>query len=254
MEINPLPQLPEGIKPTFLSNLEEKEFEKLIRSLAGLQKYFHRYLLMGGFPEIALSDDPPFAQRVLREDVVDKVLKRDITVLFGVRNVAKLEKVFLYLCIHSGSIISIDNIAKEIGVARATVANYLNLLETANLIYISQPVEISGKKILKAKPKVYIADAAIRNAVLMLEDVLTDPDEMGIMVETTVYKHLAAFYYRQQTRVGYFRQTNVKEKEVDVVVNYPIGKSAIVTTKRPDDFSILHKGTKVPISEHSLHL
>lgn len=269
------PVLPSKIKPTSLSHLPPKELEDIMRSLAVLQKYFHRYLLVGGFPEIALSDDIPFAQRVLREDVVDKVLKRDLTVLFNVRNVAELEKVFIYLCIHSSNLIAVDTIAKEIGVARATVSNYINLLEAANLIYVSNPVIVGGKKVLKTKPKVYIADAAIRNAVLMLDDVLSDPNEMGIMVETTVYKHVAAFYYRQQTRVGYYRQAG-SDKEIDVVVDWPTGKifievkyrenitmsgkeaiiemanqegnnAAIVITKRTDDYGFLGIDTSTPI-------
>lgn len=270
------PRLP-NVKPSQLGNLDPFELADIMRSLSALQKHFHRYLLVGGFPEIALSGDVPFAQRVLREDVVDKVLKRDITVLFGVRNVAELEKVFLYLCIHSGGLITIDTVAKEIGVARQTVANYLSILEAANLIYVSQPVDIGGKKALKAKPKVYIADAAIRNAVLMADDVLTDPEEMGIIVETSVYKHVASFYYRLQTRVGYYRQSGNKEKEVDIVVDYPvlgrllievkyreqyrIGKkdaiveladdphtaAAMVITKRPEDFGVLDVNTRTPI-------
>ena len=45
--------------------------------------------------------------------------------------------------------------------------NYIEYLESANLIYQSWPVNMGGKKVLKASPKIYIADAAIRNAVLM---------------------------------------------------------------------------------------
>lgn len=276
MGLPDLPNLPGELKPSKLNLLQPKELGNLIRSLSVLQKVFNRYLLIGGFPEIALSDDVPFAQRVLREDVVDKVLKRDMTVLFGVRNVAEMEKIFLYLCIHSGSLVAIDNISKEIGVARQTVSNYLNLLEAANLIYISNPIEIGGKKVLKSRPKVYIADAAIRNAVLMLDDVLSDPDEMGIMAETTVYKHVVAFYYRNQTRIGYYREASKTEKEVDVVVDLGVGRmlievkyredislgqkegivqladekntvSAIVVTKRLEDYGMLPYETRVPI-------
>ena len=58
---------------------------------------------------------------------------------------------------------------------------------------------------LKARPKIYIADAAIRNAVLMEDSLLIDPVEMGKIVETAVYKHVAAIYYQQATSVGYFR-------------------------------------------------
>ena len=43
-----------------------------------LQNHFNRYLTIGGFPELVLSDDDAYAQRMLREDVVDKVIKRDV--------------------------------------------------------------------------------------------------------------------------------------------------------------------------------
>lgn len=64
---------------------------------------------------------------------------------------------------------------------------------------------MAGRKPLKASPKIYIADAAIRNAVLMDDSLLTDATEMGKIVETAVYKHVAAFYYQNNTSVGYYR-------------------------------------------------
>src|SRR5699024_4026825 len=131
------------------------------------------------------------------EDVVDKVLKRDLPSLYNIRNATELERIFLYLCNVSSEIVSIDAMAKELnGVSRQTVQNYIGYLESANLIYLSYPVEMGGKKILKMRPKIYIADAAIRNAVLMDSEILSNPIEMGKMVETAVYKHVAAFYYQ----------------------------------------------------------
>ena len=46
---------------------------------------------------------------------------------------------------------------------------------------------MAGKKVLKASPKIYIADSALRNAVLMDDSILPDPAEMGKVVETSVY-------------------------------------------------------------------
>ena len=34
----------------------------------------------------------------MREDVVDKVLKRDLPSLYKIRNATELERIFLYLC------------------------------------------------------------------------------------------------------------------------------------------------------------
>lgn len=122
--------------------------------------------------------------------------------------------------------------------------NYIQYLESANLIYQSWPVDMAGKRVLKAKPKIYIADAAIRNAVLMDDSLLTDSVEMGKIVETAVYKHVAAFYYQQATSVGYYRGGN-KNKEIDIVVDYPNTQNILIEVKYregapiPDDDAIV---------------
>lgn len=130
------------------------------------------------------------------------------------------------------------------GVSRPTVENYIEYLEGANLIYQSWPINMAGKKVLKASPKIYIADSAIRNAVLMDDSILSDPVEMGKLVETAVYKHVAAFYYQQAASVGYYRGGK-RGKEIDVVVEYSNSKNILIEVKYregapiPDDSAIV---------------
>ena len=259
------PELSADIRPTNLLRYNKRELSLLMTKLSGLQKHFHRYLTVGGFPELALAHDDIMAQSTMREDVVDKVLKRDIPSLYNIRNSTELERIFLYLCYYSSNIIAIDTITKELnGVSRSTVEDYVSYIESANLIYRSYPVELSGKQVLKAKSKIYISDSAIRNAVLMDDNLMTDPVQLSIIVETAVYKHLAAFYYQNTTNVGYYRGGK-RGNEIDVVVDYPQGKilvevkyrenteinesdaifeladtasCSIVVTKREDDYGI----------------
>jgi len=221
------PDLPKELKPTNLLQFDKRKLNFLLAQLSNLQKYLNRYLTVGGFPELALAKDDFLAQSIMREDVVDKVLKRDIPSLYSVRNSTELERIFLYLCYHSSNIIAMEAIAKELeGVSRTTVDDYISYMESANLIYRSFPVDLCGKKILKAKAKIYIADAAIRNAVLMDDDILINAEQLGITVETAVYKHIAAFYYQNTTSVGYYRDKK-KGNEIDIVVDYPKGKILI---------------------------
>lgn len=225
------PDIPENLKATDLLFKTQIERTQIMMQLSKVQNHFMRYLQVGGFPELALADNDLMAQQIMREDVVDKVLKRDLPSLYNIRNATELERIFLYLCNVSSEIISIDAITKELnGVSRTTVENYIQYLESANLIYQSWPVDMAGKKILKARPKVYIADAAIRNAVLMDETIMTDPIGMGKVVETAVYKHVTAFYYKFATSVGYFRGGR-KNKEIDVVVDYPKIKNILIEVK-----------------------
>ncbi len=239
-----LPRLPERLKITPMLRMTQQQRTDIVMQLSKVQNHFTRYLQIGGFPELALADNDIMAQQIMREDVEDKVLKRDLPSLYRIRNSTELERIFLYLCNVSSEIVSIEAIAKELnGVSRPTVENYIQYLESANLIYQSWPVDMAGKRVLKARPKIYIADAAIRNAVLMDDSLLTDPVEMGKIVETAVYKHVAAFYYQQAASVGYYRGGK-KDKEIDIVVEYPNTGNILIEVKYregapiPDDDAI----------------
>ena len=238
------PELPKTFKATHMLHMSQQDRTRIMMQLSKVQNHFNRYLQVGGFPELALADNDLMAQQVMREDVVDKVLKRDLPSLYNIRNATELERIFLYLCNVSSEIVSIDSIAKELsGVSRPTVENYIQYLESANLIYQSWPVDMAGKRVLKSKPKIYIADAAIRNAVLMGDSLLTDPVEMGKIAETAVYKHVAAFYYQKATSVGYFRGGK-KNKEIDIVVDHHNAGNILIEVKYregapiPDDDAI----------------
>ena len=226
-----VPDLPEDLKPTDLLRMTQAERGRVMVKLSSVANHFNRYLMVGGFPELTLSKNDMLAQQTMREDVVDKVLKRDLPSLYDIRNATELERIFIYLCNVSSNIVSIEALAKELnGVKRPTVEKYIQYMASANLIYLSYPVDMRDKKVLKSSPKIYIADAAIRNAVLMEEDILTNPEQMGKIVETAVYKHIAAFYYQRATKVGYYRGGKAG-KEIDVVVDYPGIRKIMIEVK-----------------------
>ena len=206
-----------NIKISDIRSLSEKDLYQIVNSLKHLQREFNRYITVGGFPELVLANDERYAQRILREDIVDKVLKRDIPELYNIRNIAMLEKVFLYLCFNSSNIINYTNMCQLLDNASLqTVQEYIRYLESANLIYINEPIYTNGTSVLKSKPKIYIVDAAIRNAVLMREDILTDADELGYVVETVVFRHVKTYYTIEQ--IGYYRDGNKENREIDVIV------------------------------------
>ncbi len=62
---------------------------------------------------MVLSDDDAYAQRMLREDVADKVIKRDVLSLFNIRSPLLMEKLFLYLCMNGTEIFNATTAAKS---------------------------------------------------------------------------------------------------------------------------------------------
>lgn len=273
------PDLPENLRLSELSQMSAAELSDLMDKFTPLRNHFNRYLFIGGFPELVLADDDRYAQRMLREDVVDKVIKRDVLTLFKIRSPLLMEKLFLYLCMNSAELFSSAAAAKELdNTSVSTIDSYISALEMSNLIYVAKPMDVGSKGAHKGKPKIFIADAAIRNAVLMIDDVLSDESELGMMVETTVYKHIVSFYQGSTASIGYFRNARDNQKEVDVVVELPREKvlcevkyrnnthittndaivelckdekanvtSAFLVTKKLDDVGITKHDTNVPI-------
>ena len=274
-----MPILPDDLRLSELADKSLAYLGDLMDQFAPLQNHFNRYLTIGGFPELVLSDDDAYAQRMLREDVVDKVIKRDVLSLFNIRSPLLMEKLFLYLCMNGTEIFNATTAAKELeNTSVATVESYIKALEMSNLIYLAKPMDVGSKGALKGKPKIFIADAAICNAVLMIDDVLSDESELGAMVETTVYKHMLSFYQGSPAQLGYFRKARDNQKEVDVVAELPRQKilcevkyrnnshipatdaivelcqdqttnvtNAFLITMRLDDFGITRHETAIPI-------
>jgi uncharacterized protein len=215
------PDVPRELRPSDLFDQSPAELSMVAVKFRPLLPLFQRYLLVGGFPETAKRSDIPLCQRLLREDVVERVLKRDMTALFGVRNIDELERIFIYLCLNTGGIVAHKTLASALETSTATVANHLTLLEQANLVYRLPPEGEGGKKALKPKNKYHLVDAALRNAVLLRgEEILLDPKQMGDIVETTVLRHLFAYYYRDSPRISYWRDPKT-DKEVDIIVRSP---------------------------------
>jgi predicted AAA+ superfamily ATPase len=210
-----LPSLPELKSLRELFDWPPTDFYRATEAAAPYVGHFHEYLVRGGFPQTAQVESITQAQRLLREDIIDKVLKRDMTALFGVRRVLDLEHTFLYLCLRDGGLLDMVDLCANLEVKRPTAQNFIELLEATHLIYRLPPFGY-GKDVLRARFKIYLADAAIAPAVMLKgKAILEDPTALGVATETAVFKHLFAYYYARNVRFTYWR--GKKDHEVDLV-------------------------------------
>ena len=262
-----LPALPKVSNPAELFDHTPGSLQHIREKAAPYVAHFHEYLLRGGFPQTAQVESITQAQRLLREDIIDKVLKRDMTALFGVRRILDLEHTFLYLCMHDGGLLDMTALCSNLTVKRPTAQHFIELLEATHLIFRLQPFGY-GKEVLRGRYKIYLADSSIAPAIMLKgKTVLDDPTALGVATETTVFKHLFARYYSRNARFTYWRGR--QDREVDLVaemgdeiipfeVKYrsePIGarqlkgllelcenkkvERAYVVTKSLDDFGVL---------------
>lgn len=175
-------------------------------------KEFVNYLNFGGYPEVVLSEKIQSDMgRFVKNDIVDKVLLRDLPSFYGIKDVQELNRFFTYIAYNTGNEFSYEAISRESGINKDTLKRYLEYLEAAFLIKVLYKVDINAKNLRRVTSfKVYLRNPSLRTALF---SPITETDhEMGNMVETAI---LAQWMHRENLDLRYARW---KDGEVDLVL------------------------------------
>ena len=203
-----------------MHTLSLQEQTSIYLKLVSLYNEFIKYLKLGGFPEFAKNEHYSYVSKLIRDQVVTKAIRQDIPKMLSIRDVDALSNLYSYFCYHTSDVLNVDVISKALGIDRITCNLYIDALQTANLIYVSNQLDIGGKKSLKPKRKIYVSDYGIRCAVTRNIDVELNDIEMGYAIETVSFKHTYDYFMSLDDllyTVGYSRG-DTSDKEIDIVI------------------------------------
>lgn len=181
-----------------------------------LNKEFINYLNFGGYPEVVLSEKiQSDVGRYVKNDIVDKVLLRDLPSLYGIKDVQELNRFFSYIAYNTGNEFSYETMSKESGIQKDTLKKYLEYLEAAFLIKVLNKVGINAKRLKRiTRFKVYLTNPSLRTA--LFSPITETDEEMGNMIETAI---LSQWMHREHLDLTYARwKDGRREGEVDLVL------------------------------------
>ena len=153
--------------------------------------------------------------RYVKNDIVDKVLLRDLPSLYGIKDVQELNRFFTYIAYNTGNEFSYETMSRESGIQKETLKKYLEYLDAAFLIKVLNKVDVNAKRFKRITSfKVYLTNPSLRTA--LFSPVKETDSEMGNMVETTV---LSQWMHRENLDLTYARWKDGRfEGEVDLVL------------------------------------
>ncbi len=180
--------------------------------IEALNQRFVHYLNFGGYPEVVLTPeiqaDPG---RFVKNDIIDKVLLRDLPSLYGIRDVQELNSLFTTLAFNTAHEISLEQLARKSGVAKNTIKRYVDYLEAAFLIRVVHRVDKSVRSFQRASSfKVYLTNPSIRAA--LFSPIGADDEGMGALVETGIF---AQWFHSDLAQSLHYARW--KEGELDLV-------------------------------------
>lgn len=150
----------------------------------------------------------------IKNDIIDKVLLRDLPSLYGISDIQELNKLFVHIAFRSGNEFSYENLSVESGIKKETIKKYLEYLEAAFLIKVVYKIDQNAKRLKRVTSfKIYLTNPSLRCA--LFSPVSNNDDIIGSMVETTIFSQ---WLQGGQSDFYYANWTKGREKgEVDIV-------------------------------------
>lgn len=188
----------------------------LTHDIKVLNREFIHYLNFGGYPEVVLSEKIQSDMgRYVKNDIVDKVLLRDLPSLYGIKDVQELNRFFTYIAYNTGNEFSYETMSRESGIQKDTLKKYLEYLEAAFLIKVLNKVDVNAKRLKRVTSfKVYLTNPSLRTA--LFSPISETDNEMGNIVETAV---LSQWMHREKLDLTYARWKDGRnDGEVDLVL------------------------------------
>ena len=177
-----------GVSPYDTINIDE------------LNRLFIDYINYGGYPEVVFSEKiRSNSGQYIKNDIIDKVLLRDLPSLYGITDIQELNKLFVHIAFRSGNEFSYDTLSTEAGIKKEVLKKYLEYLEAAFLIKVVNRIDQNAKRMQRVTSfKVYLTNPSLRCA--LFSPITTDDDFIGSMVETAIFSQWiqggkSDFYY-----------------------------------------------------------
>ncbi|MFQ6129063.1 MAG: ATP-binding protein [Thermoplasmata archaeon] len=178
------------------ADVARQQLNALAPHEAKLRIYLHDYMLKDGYPGLLDVESLPESSRALRT-YVDLTTYKDLIRLFDIRDPRALEGLISLIAHESSRRMSIETMARALGLRQETLNRYLDYLESAFLLSRSEFYTRSRASRMRKPKKVYLTNSGLRNAITgtLRETTLQDPVEIGKIAETVAYDHCKRLKY-----------------------------------------------------------
>ncbi len=179
---------------------------------------FWRDFLRGGYPELTVYTERDVT--LWHADYIQTYLDRDVRALRQVGDLKLFKNFLRALAARSAQPLNLTSMARNLGIAVATVKAWLSILEATFQVVILRPYHTSISKRIVKMPKVYFTD--VGNLCYLVG--LREPEHAafgpmgGAIMETAVLSEIIKMFVHQgvEPRV-YFWRTSAGT-EVDIVI------------------------------------
>jgi uncharacterized protein len=129
-----------------------------------LKDQLETYLLYGMYPEV-LQLTGAKDKIVHLQELASAYLYKDVLQLSGIKHSDKIHKLLRLLALQVGSLVSLHELGKSLGMSHETVSNYIDLLEKGFILFRLSGYSGNPRKEITKMNKIYFYDTGVRNVL-----------------------------------------------------------------------------------------
>ena len=122
------------------------------------------YLVIGGYPQVALEKNGEKQKRIL-EEYFETAIMRDIVARYSIHDVPMLKNLAVYVLTNAGKRFSYNKLRALTGLSFDSIRSYLSHLEESFLVFQVPAFSYSLKKALQKPRKYYAYDLGMQAAI-----------------------------------------------------------------------------------------
>jgi predicted AAA+ superfamily ATPase len=197
----------------YLFPLAQMEFAKYENFKETTQKIEER-LLFGSYPELEQYSDWNDKINYLKE-ILNSYLLKDILVYEGIKQSNKILDLLKLIAFQVGQEVSLQELARQLGISKNTVESYLDLLSKVFVIYKVPGFSRNLRKEITKSNRWFFYDNGIRNAIIANFSRLESRTDVGALWENYLAsERIKHQNYTQKTVSNYFWRT-YDQQELD---------------------------------------
>ena len=195
--------------------IAQMEFRQVENALQTRQHLEER-LIYGSYPELLSLPGLTEKQAYLKE-LTNTYLLKDILAFEDIRQAQKLRELLVLLAYQIGSEVSLDELGRQLGISKNTVARYLDLLSKVYVIYSRGGFSRNLRKEVVKSHRWYFADNGIRNALINQFSPLALRQDNGQLWENYFVseRQKRNAYHEEQVNSYYWRTYD--QQEIDLI-------------------------------------
>lgn len=173
-------------------------------------------LVFGAYPEVENNENIERKQIYLSE-IANAYLLKDILMIDGIKNSSKMRDLLRLVAFQCGNVVSYDELAKQLSLARNTVEKYLDLLTKTFVIFKLPAYSRNPRKEISKSAKWFFYDNGIRNAVIGDFRPLSVRQDKGMLWENFIISERIKFFYNRRKAVRFYFWRSYAGQEIDLI-------------------------------------